>query len=68
MNKCDMINIEKCNKIGKICNKVTGRCIKDKTVKYVYKINKYRYRQEPNIDEGFKESYITIKYNKDNDY
>ena len=46
MNKCDIMNIEKCKKIGKICNNVTGRCIKDKNVENVYKINKYRHRQK----------------------
>lgn len=46
MNKCDMMNIEKCKKIGKICNYLSGRCIKDKTVENVYKLNKYRHRQK----------------------
>ena len=45
MNKCDIMNIEKCKKIGKSCNNVTGRCIKEKIVDNVYKINKYRHRQ-----------------------
>lgn len=64
-------------KKNKICNYATGRCIKDKNVENVYKINKYRHRQKmaifdydwtlvkPKLKKDKRSEYIAVakKYN-----
>tara|TARA_B000000477_G_scaffold66319_2_gene55551 strand:+ start:76 stop:1092 length:1017 start_codon:yes stop_codon:yes gene_type:complete len=49
MLKCSEKKISECFTINKICNKLTGRCIKKQKITnepIINKINKYRYRQK----------------------
>ena len=52
MLKCSENKISLCNKIDKICNNKTGRCININIMKYtpiIKKLNNYRFRKNGSI-------------------